>query len=107
MEWLSNRCNSKYSQHSRQQSSWLGKVVWFVFLFVFLFFGFSSFSSIYASGFNNVSIYAGQSGSSGYVNSSALNSKLKYPYGLAFDSVGNFYFADQDNNVIRKINCSS
>ena len=43
MEWLSNRCNSKYSQHSRQQSSWLGRVVWFVLLFAFLSFGFSSF----------------------------------------------------------------
>ena len=48
MEWLSNRhssYNRQYSQHSRQQSSWLGRVVWFVFLFVFLSFGFSSYSS--------------------------------------------------------------
>ena len=46
MEWLSSSYSSynrQYSQHSRQQSSWLGRVVWFVFLFVFLSFGFSSF----------------------------------------------------------------
>ena len=45
MEWLNSSRNRQQSQHSKQQSSWLGRVVWFVFLFVFLSFGFSSLSS--------------------------------------------------------------
>jgi uncharacterized membrane protein SpoIIM required for sporulation len=46
VEWLSSSLSRQQSQHSRQQSSWLGRFVWFVFLFVFLFVCFSS--SIYS-----------------------------------------------------------
>ena len=40
--------------------------------------------------------YAGDGGA-------ATNASLNYPYGVVFDSVGNWYIADWGNNCIRKV----
>jgi len=40
-------------------------------------------------------------------NGPATNASLNYPYGLAFDSNGNMYIADTDNNRIRMVNVST
>ena len=53
-----------------------------------------------------VSTYAGQSGVSGLVNAQGSEARMKYPYGLAYDSAGNLYFSDQGNHSIRKIDTS-
>ena len=44
--------------------------------------------------------YAGQSGVSGLVNAQGSEARMKYPYGLAYDSAGNLYFSDQGNHSI-------
>jgi sugar lactone lactonase YvrE len=36
----------------------------------------------------------------------AVDAQLNYPYGIAFDTVGNLYVVDNGNNVIRKIDTS-
>ena len=46
---------------------------------------------------------AGYSGDSGQ----AVSAKLNIPFGMVFDTVGNMYFADEENNVIRKIAAST
>ncbi len=45
-------------------------------------------------------------GSYGYSGDGGLATKaaLGYPVGLAFDPVGNLYFSDEFNNVVRKVN---
>ena len=53
-----------------------------------------------------VSTYAGQAGVSGLVNAQGSEARMKYPYGLAYDSAGNLYFSDQGNHSIRKIDTS-
>ncbi|MEC9037903.1 MAG: LamG-like jellyroll fold domain-containing protein, partial [Verrucomicrobiota bacterium] len=53
-----------------------------------------------------VSTYAGQAGVSGLVNAQGSEARMKYPYGLAYDSAGNLYFSDQGNHSIRKIDIS-
>ncbi|MEI6715812.1 MAG: MBG domain-containing protein [Verrucomicrobiota bacterium] len=50
-----------------------------------------------------VSTYAGLEGVPGIVNGAASGARFNKPLGLAFDSVGNLYVADNDNEVIRKI----
>lgn len=51
-----------------------------------------------------IHIIAGN-GSTGYTgnNGPATDASLNYPYGLAFDSIGNLYISDDLNNVIRKV----
>jgi len=46
------------------------------------------------------------SGSYGGDGGQATAAGLYYPRGLAFDGIGNMYFADQGNNFIRKVNTS-
>jgi Streptogramin lyase len=53
-----------------------------------------------------VSTYAGKAGVSGLVNAQVFEARMKYPYGLAYDSAGNLYFSDQGNHSIRKIDTS-
>lgn len=48
---------------------------------------------------NGLGTYSGDGGA-------ATNASLFNPFGLAFDSVGNLYIADSDNNVIRKVDTS-
>ncbi len=54
------------------------------------------------------SIYAG-TGTRGRTGDggTAITATLSYPRGLAFDSVGNLYIADTDNDVIRKVTAST
>ncbi len=54
------------------------------------------------------SIFAG-TGSSGHTGdgAAAVNATLANPEGLAFDSVGNLYIADNGNNEIRKVTAST
>lgn len=49
------------------------------------------------------------SGTAGYSgdHGQATNAKLNYPQGLTFDTAGNLFVADFDNNRIRKINMST
>lgn len=49
-------------------------------------------------------LYAGKRGQSGLSNSTRLESTFDTPKGMAFDSKGNMYIADSENNVIRMIN---
>jgi hypothetical protein len=48
--------------------------------------------------------YAGN-GTNGYTGNGgfAVNAELRYPYGITTDISGNIYFADYQNNVIRKV----
>lgn len=47
--------------------------------------------------------FAGQPGKSGNVNGSLLEARFDIPFGVAADSLGNIFVADQRNNSIRKI----
>ncbi|MEJ7780181.1 MAG: phosphodiester glycosidase family protein [Daejeonella sp.] len=47
--------------------------------------------------------YAGVLGSSGLVNGSLTTARFNAPQGIAFDSNGNMFVTDRDNNCIRKI----
>jgi sugar lactone lactonase YvrE len=49
------------------------------------------------------SVYAGTTGTPGYVNGASASAQLSGPAGLAFDSSGNLYVADANNQVIRMI----
>lgn len=49
-------------------------------------------------------IYAGQKAQKGLSNSTRLKSTFNGPRGMTFDSKGNLYIADSNNNVIRMIN---
>ena len=40
-------------------------------------------------------------------NGPAVSAKLNVPFGMSFDAVGNLYFADNGNNVIRKIDATT
>ena len=64
-----------------------------------------SIITITFSNSQTVEIFAG-TGTAGYSGDGtvAINSELNFPRHLEFDSVGNLYFADENNNVIRMIN---
>src|ERR1700733_1960590 len=47
--------------------------------------------------------YYGYSGDGGL----AVNAQLYYPYGIAVDSVGNIFIADEYNHIIREVNAST
>ena len=36
----------------------------------------------------------------------ATNAEIQAPWGVAFDTAGNMYFAEQSNNIVRKVNTS-
>jgi hypothetical protein len=57
-----------------------------------------------ATGSGTISIFAG-SGILGFSGDGGLatSAQLDYPEGMAFDSAGNFYIADTDNNRIRMV----
>lgn len=47
-------------------------------------------------------------GTSGYLdNVNALSAELSNPYKIAFDGSGNMYFADENYNIIRKVDAST
>jgi sugar lactone lactonase YvrE len=50
-----------------------------------------------------VTTLAGQPGSSGSADGTGTNAQFNGPFGVAVDSVGNLYVADDDNNTIRKV----
>jgi sugar lactone lactonase YvrE len=50
-----------------------------------------------------VSTLAGAAGMAGYADGTGTAARFNYPSGLAVDSAGNVYVADQANNVIRRI----
>src|SRR5579863_9260919 len=56
-----------------------------------------------------ISTFAGQCGVNGYSGDGGLatNAELSYPAGLAFDSAGNLYIADEDDVAVRKVNGST
>lgn len=57
-----------------------------------------------ANPFGNKIIYAGRSGTSGYLNSTTITDSLfNNPSGICFDKNDNLYIADRFNNSIRKI----
>lgn len=65
---------------------------------------------VVASSGNITTVVGGSPGAlkgCGYVNSSAANSQLDGPYGVAFDSANNMYIADYDNCAIRKLTKST
>ena len=45
---------------------------------------------------NGTTGYSGDGGA-------ATNAELSYPYGVAFDALGNLFIADQNNHVVRKV----
>ncbi len=52
-----------------------------------------------------INTYCGD-GTLGYIGNGytqAAAAEINYPYGMQFDTHGNFYFADQYNNLIRKV----
>ena len=49
-----------------------------------------------------VTTFAG-SGVAGFLDSPGTSAQFNHPYGIALDNSGNFYVADQSNNVIRKL----
>ena len=56
----------------------------------------------------NITTVAGN-GQYGYAGDGglAINATMSYPEGIASDSAGNLYFADTNNNIVRKINASN
>lgn len=50
-----------------------------------------------------VSTFAGVAGASGSADGNGATARFAYPQGVATDSAGNLYVADQGNNTIRKI----
>lgn len=56
----------------------------------------------------NISTIAGI-GTAGYSGDSgqAVSAKLNIPFGMVFDAAGDLYFADEANNVIRKVTTST
>ncbi|WP_316814168.1 phosphodiester glycosidase family protein [Pedobacter heparinus] len=69
---------------------------------------YSNVSSAFGGGGGSDSVYkaatfAGTLGSSGFVNGTSLASKFNNPEGVVFDSGGNMFVCDRDNNVIRKM----
>ena len=61
---------------------------------------------IYHQTFLKVSILAGSSSGSGYVNSVGTFAKFNNPLGIAINEGGNILIADYLNNVIRRIDTS-
>ena len=51
----------------------------------------------------NVTTLAGKAGSAGSTNGQGISATFNQPTGLAVDSSGNVYVADQYNHMIRKI----
>lgn len=49
------------------------------------------------------STLAGKTGTASLVNATGSAAEFDYPTGIAIDSSGNLYVADDDNNVIRKV----
>ena len=58
--------------------------------------------SIYATPYTFTTL-AGTTSDYGSVDGSGLSARFNRPAGLAVDSVGNVYIADQSNNTIRKV----
>jgi glucose/arabinose dehydrogenase len=58
---------------------------------------------------SSLTVVAGISGSCSYSgdNGSATSATLNNPYGVAVDSSGNLYIADDGNNVVRKVDAST
>src|SRR5437667_340912 len=50
-----------------------------------------------------VTTLAGLAGSPGSANGTGSNARFNYPAGVAVDSAGNFYMADNDNHTIRMV----
>jgi sugar lactone lactonase YvrE len=52
---------------------------------------------------DGIALLAGALGGEGYVDAAGRAARFNNPYDVAFDSTGNLFVADEDNNVIRKI----
>jgi serine/threonine protein kinase/sugar lactone lactonase YvrE len=50
-----------------------------------------------------IATYAGQPGTKGYADGSALQAQFRLPNNVAVDGAGNLYVADTGNDVVRKI----
>lgn len=50
-----------------------------------------------------ITLVAGAANTRGSADGAAANARFSSPFGLVFDSVGNLFVADRDNNTIRKI----